>query len=63
VKLHEHTVPFDALVNVFDGETEMTVSSKSVQLKAGMVALLPAGETLEVNPLSRFKMILITVRS
>ena len=61
--LSEHTAPFDALVYVFDGEAEVTVSGKPVQLKTGMVTLLPAGEPHEVKALSRFKMMLIMVKS
>ena len=61
--LSEHTAPFDALAYVFDGEAEVTVSGKAAQLKSGMVTLLPAGETHAVKALSRFKMMLIMVRS
>ena len=61
--LSEHTAPFDALVYVFDGEAQVTVSGKPIQLKAGMVTLLPAGEPHEVKAVSRFKMMLIMVRS
>jgi quercetin dioxygenase-like cupin family protein len=61
--LSEHTAPFDALLYVFDGEAEVTVSGKPALLKAGMVILLPAGETHEVKAISRFKMMLIMIRS
>lgn len=61
--LSEHTAPFDALIYVFDGEGEATVSGKPVKLKAGDVTLLPAGEPHSVRALSRFKMMLIMVRS
>ena len=61
--LSEHTAPFDALVYVFDGKAEVTISGKPVQLDAGMVTLMPAGEPHAVKALSRFKMMLIMVRS
>jgi len=61
--LSEHTAPFDALLYVFDGEAEVTISGKAAQLKAGMVTLLPAGEPHAVKALSRFKMMLTMIRS
>jgi len=61
--LSEHIAPFDALLYVFDGEAEVTVSGKSIELKAGMATVLPAGETHSVKALSRFKMMLVMIRS
>jgi len=61
--LSEHTAPFDALVYVFDGEAEVTIAGKPVQLKAGEMTLMPAGKTHALKALSRFKMMLIMVRS
>jgi quercetin dioxygenase-like cupin family protein len=61
--LSEHTAPFDAMVYVFDGEGEVTISGKPVMLKAGMVTVMPAGATHALKALSRFKMMLIMVRS
>ncbi len=61
--LSEHTAPFDALLYVFDGEAEVTVSGKPVELNAGMITLLPVGKPHSVKALSRFKMMLIMIRS
>lgn len=61
--LSEHTAPFDALLYVFDGDAEVTVSGKPVQLKTGMITLLPAGKPHSVKALSQFKMMLIMVRA
>jgi quercetin dioxygenase-like cupin family protein len=61
--LSEHTAPFDALLYVFDGEAEVTVAGKAVRVKAGMMTLLPEGKTHAVKALSRFKMMLVMVRS
>jgi len=61
--LSEHTAPFDALLYVFDGEAEVAVCGKSVHLEAGMVTLLPVGKPHSVKALSRFKMMLIMIRS
>jgi quercetin dioxygenase-like cupin family protein len=61
--LSEHTAPFDALVYIFDGEAEVTISGKPLKMNAGMVTLMPAGATHELKALTRFKMMLIMVRS
>ena len=61
--LSEHTAPFDALLHVFEGEAEVTISGKPIQLKAGMIVLLPAGKPHAVKALSQFKMILIMIRA
>jgi quercetin dioxygenase-like cupin family protein len=61
--LSEHTAPFDALLYVFDGEAEVTVSGKPIKVYAGMVTLLPAGEPHAVKAISRFKMILTMIKS
>jgi quercetin dioxygenase-like cupin family protein len=61
--LSEHTAPFDALVYVFDGEAEVVISGKAVRLKTGEMTVMPAGEPHAVKAISRFKMVLIMVRS
>ena len=61
--LSEHTAPFDALVQVLDGEAEVVISGKAVPLKAGMVTVMPAGEPHAVKAITRFKMMLIMIRS
>jgi quercetin dioxygenase-like cupin family protein len=61
--LSEHTAPFDAMVYVFDGEAEVTISGKQVRLKAGEATVMPAGEPHAVKALTRFKMMLIMVRA
>jgi quercetin dioxygenase-like cupin family protein len=61
--LSEHVAPFDALVYIFDGETEIKVSGKPVHLKEGMLTILPAGKSHSVRAVNRFKMMLIMIRS
>ena len=39
--LSEHTAPFDALVYLLDGESEITISGKPVQTKAGEMVIMP----------------------
>lgn len=61
--LSEHTAPFDALVQVVEGEVEVTISSQPYQLQGGEMILMPAGQPHALKALKRFKMILTMIRS
>ena len=61
--LSEHTAPFDALVQVLDGEAEITISGKAHQVGAGALILMPAGQPHALHATHRFKMILTMIRS
>lgn len=61
-ELSEHTAPFDALVHVLDGETEIRISGKPFHLKAGDAIIMPADEPHAVKALTRFKMLLTMIR-
>ena len=60
--LSEHTAPFDALVQVLDGEAEVVIGGKAAPVKAGQTVLMPAQVPHAVNATSRFKMLLTMVR-
>jgi len=62
-ELSEHTAPYDALVQALDGETEITISGQSHQLKAGDLIIMPANQPHAVKALTKFKMILTMIRS
>jgi quercetin dioxygenase-like cupin family protein len=61
--LSEHTAPFDALVQILDGEAEITISGKPNKLTAGEMIIMPAGEPHSLKAPARFKMALIMIRS
>ena len=61
--LSEHTAPFDALVYVLDGETEITISGKPHHLKEGEMIIMPGGEPHALKAVKRFKMLLVMVKS
>ena len=61
--LSEHTAPFDALVQVLDGEAEITVAGKRHRVSAGELILMPAGQPHALKADRRFKMMLIMIRS
>jgi len=60
--LSEHTAPFDAMVQILDGEGEIVVGGKPVTAKAGDTVLMPANIPHAVNARQRFKMLLIMIR-
>ncbi|MDG6998909.1 MAG: cupin domain-containing protein [Nitrososphaerota archaeon] len=61
--LSEHTSPFDALVQVLEGEALITISGNPNQLKQGDAILMPAGRTHAVKAKTNFKMLLTMIRS
>jgi len=61
--LSEHTAPYDALVYVFDGEADITISGKPVRVKQGEVTIMPANKPHALKAVTKFKMLLIMVRS
>ncbi|HUU36888.1 MAG TPA: cupin domain-containing protein [Candidatus Desulfaltia sp.] len=61
--LSEHTAPFDALVYVIDGETEVTISGKKHRLTSGQMIIMPANEPHALKALQPFKMMLVMIRS
>jgi len=60
--LSEHTAPFDALVQVLDGEVTVTIAGKPVNLKEGEVTIMPANETHALQAKTRFKMLLTMIK-
>jgi len=62
-ELSEHTAPYDALVQVLDGETEITISGQPYHLKAGDLIIMPANQPHAVKALTKFKMMLTMIRS
>ncbi len=61
--LSEHTAPFDALVFIFDGEAEITISKEKFHLKNGQIIIMPANEPHALYAPKKFKMILIMIKS
>ena len=61
--LSEHTAPFDALVNIIDGEAEITISGKPQVVKQGELIIMPANQTHALKALNKFKMMLIMIRA
>ena len=61
--LSEHTAPFDAVVQIVEGEGRLTVGGKSVRAKLGDFVIMPANVPHSVKAVRRFKMLLVMIRS
>lgn len=61
--LSEHTAPFDAMVQVLDGEVDITISGKPFLVKQGEIIIMPANEPHALAATQRFKMALTMIRS
>jgi quercetin dioxygenase-like cupin family protein len=62
-ELSEHTAPYDALVQVVDGEAVITVAGRPYRLQAGEMILMPAHQPHALKAAARFKMLLTMIRA
>lgn len=60
--LSEHTAPFDALVEVLDGEAEITIAQQPYRLKQGEAIIMPANIPHAVKAVEKFKMVLTMIK-
>jgi quercetin dioxygenase-like cupin family protein len=61
--LSEHTAPYDAMIQILDGEAEITVAGTLFHLKTGEMVVIPAKKPHALKATKRFKMILTMIRS
>ena len=61
--LSEHTAQFDALVYILDGESEIIISGKPIQVKQGEMVIMPANEPHSLKAIKKFKMLLVMIKS
>jgi quercetin dioxygenase-like cupin family protein len=61
-RLSEHTAPFDAFIQVIEGQAEILIDGKPYALKAGNSIIMPANIPHAVNATSRFKMLLTMIK-
>jgi quercetin dioxygenase-like cupin family protein len=61
--LSEHMAPFDAMVYVLDGEAEITISGKPLNLKQGEMVIMPANQPHSLKATKRFKMVLTMIKN
>ena len=60
--LSEHTAPFDALVNIIDGQAEVTISGKPFIVKEGEMIIMPANKPHSLKAAEKFKMLLVMIK-
>ena len=62
-ELTEHTSPFDALIEVVEGEATVVIAGRPHAVHAGELIILPASVPHAVRAEQRFKMLLTMIRS
>lgn len=60
--LSEHTAPYDAIVQVIDGKSEVVIDGKPHVLVAGESIIMPANIPHALTAVERFKMLLIMIK-
>jgi quercetin dioxygenase-like cupin family protein len=60
--LSEHTVPYEALIYIVEGEVEVKIATSSFILEAGDMIILPANKPHAMRGILRFKMLLVMIR-
>jgi quercetin dioxygenase-like cupin family protein len=61
-KLSEHTSPYDAVVQVLDGQASLMIGGQNQNLPAGGIIVMPANVPHAVDAEERFKMLLTMIR-
>jgi quercetin dioxygenase-like cupin family protein len=61
--LSEHTAPYDAMVEIIDGEADITIAGKMHHLKEKEMIIMPANQPHALKATKRFKMLLTMIRS
>ena len=62
VASQKSSLAFDAMVQVLDGEAELTIGGKKVTPKTGETVIMPANVPHAVRAVKRFKMLLTMIR-
>jgi quercetin dioxygenase-like cupin family protein len=61
--LSEHTSPYDAVVQVVEGEGIFVIGQKPVEVSSGRLLIMPANVPHSVRAEQKFKMMLIMIRA
>lgn len=61
-KLSEHTSPYDAVVQVLDGEVVLVVGGEDLRTAAGELVIMPANVPHAVRAEQRCKLLLTMIR-
>lgn len=61
--LSEHTAPYDAVLQVIDGEALITIAGKEYPMKVGQLIIMPANIPHAVHAVTQFKMMLTMIHA
>ena len=61
--LSEHTAPYDAVVQIVDGEAEITIGVNAIRASEGNMVVMPANIPHALQAIKRFKMLLTMIRA
>jgi quercetin dioxygenase-like cupin family protein len=61
--LSEHTAPFDAFVQIVDGESEITIAGVKHTVGKGQFIIMPANQPHSLKAVRKFKMLLVMIRA
>lgn len=61
--LSEHTAPYDAFVQILDGEAEVTIEGEPHHVEAGQMIIMPANRPHALKGTKSFKMLLVMIRA
>ena len=61
--LSEHTAPYDAVVQMLEGEAQLAIGDNVLGARSGQMVIMPANVPHSVKATKRFKMLLTMIRS
>ena len=61
--LSEHTSPYDAVIQILDGNAAITIADKEAAVSAGEIIILPANVPHSLAAKEKFKMLLTMIRA
>ncbi|RPI16655.1 MAG: cupin domain-containing protein [Ignavibacteriae bacterium] len=61
--LSEHTTPFDAMVQIVDGEAEITIGGEPHTVKKDEFIIMPANVPHALKAIKKYKMILTMIKA
>ena len=61
--LSEHTAPFDAVVQIIDGEAQVNIGKNQITAKEGELVIMPANIPHSLKANNKFKMLLTMIRA
>jgi quercetin dioxygenase-like cupin family protein len=62
-RLSEHQSPYDAAVQITDGQARLTIGGKDINVSAGQIIIMPGSVPHAVTAEEKFKMLLTMIRA